>query len=336
LSGKERGRLKEKIKVNIDRSIVLEIYRRYYLSNNTPENLVSSHWKIFHKMINPPASFDGEVEALLGVGFGDIQNKSRIQQLFDWMTIASYLLWLKNRLELIKLLRIAIPLAHRMGFRFSYDCFRQVCSLYLIMTKIKKKKGVKIINIGDGYGFLSALIKEVLPDSLICMVDLGKTLLFQAYYCEKAHPGCPHKIVLDSLLNGQEAGFCYCPAEFLSSLNGMTFDIAINIASMQEMNTTSVNQYFDFMRKHLSSENLFYCCNREEKVMPGGEISSFYLYPWIEGDTHLIDEYCLWHRYFFGLGTTKNGPKIFNWRIPFVNYFDGLHRHRLTVLCTSK
>lgn len=184
---------------------------------------------------------------------------------------------------------------------------------------------------------MSALIKELFPNSLICLVDLGKILLFQAHYCEKAHPECLHRLVLDSsdTINQSDLDFLYCPAEYLEKLDELSFDIAINIASMQEMNQTSINTYFDFLRHHMSSNNLFYCCNREEKEMPGGEISKFLSYPWRKEDFHLVDEYCPWHLYVFSFGRAKNGPQLFKIRIPFINYFDGPIMHRLTVLFTE-
>jgi hypothetical protein len=231
-------------------------------------------------------------------------------------------------------MKVAHSLARRIGLAFSYDCFRQVCSLDLIMSQRPNKERLSIINIGDGYGFLSALIKDLFPNSLICLVDIGKTLLFQAYYCQKAHPECSHRLILDSseTTNQSDPGFLYCPAEYLERLGGLSFEIAINIASMQEMNQTSINTYFDFLRYHMPPNNLFYCCNREEKDMPGGEISRFFSYPWRKEDIHLVDEYCPWHLYFFSFRRAKNGPLLFNTRVPFINYFDGLHRHRLTVL----
>ena len=70
--------------------------------------------------------------------------------------------------------------------------------------------------------------------------------------------------------------------------------------------------------------------------MPGGEVSRFYDYPWENEDIHKVDEYCPWHKYFLSLGRAKNGPQLFKMRIPFINYFDGSHRHRLTMLDTQK
>lgn len=328
---------------NNKESIVGELHRRYYIENKQLKNLVSSHWESFHKKIQ--IEFEGnKIKTLKGYGFGNLEDRFFISQVLSWITIGSYLVRLKNRGELIRLIRTAIPIIRRMGLLFSYDCFRYVCSLNLIMSKmkVKDKKRLNIIIIGDGYGVLSALIKEVFPSSLICLVDLGKTLLFQAYYCGKSHPDHSHFLITD--INSDEiyesgisnADFLYCPAEYLGMLRVISFDIAINIASMQEMNKNTINGYFEFLRRHMNSDNLFYCCNREVKEMPGGEISRFYSYLWLQEDVHLVDEYCPWHRYFISLHKEKNGPSIFKLRIPFINYFDGDILHRLTILHTYK
>lgn len=328
---------------NNKESIISELYRRYYIENSQPEDLISSHWKAFHKKIQ--IEFEGNrIKTLKGYGFGDLEDRFFIHQVLSWIAIVSYLVRLENRSELIRLIQIAIPIARRMGLLFSYDCFRYVCSLNMIMNRMRMKdrKRINIINIGDGYGFLSALIKEVFPDSLICLVDLGKTLLFQAYYCSKSHPDRSHFLITDFNKNEiketdiANIDFLYCPAEFLEKLGGISFNIAINIASMQEMNENSIKAYFEFFRRHMSSDNLFYCCNREVKEMQGGEISRFYSYPWFQEDAHLIDEYCPWYRYFLSVQKAKNGPSFLKLRIPFINYFDGDILHRLTILHTYK
>jgi len=321
---------------NTKNSIVTELYNKYYLENNTPESIISSHWKFWQEKIQIEFK-DGRIESLAGFGFGDLENKSLLSQALSWLTISSYLFRFPNRKNLLRLIRIAIPLAKKMGFAFSYDAFRQVCALNLIlMHNGKTKKRLNILNIGDGYGFLSALIKIVFKDSLICLVDLGKVLLFQAHYCEKAHPDCSHRLVQGSAdtINQLDTDFAYCPAEYLEGLGEISFDLAINIASMQEMNQASIARYFDFLRNHTSSHDLFYCCNREEKEMLGGETSKFLSYPWRKDDIYLVDEYCPWYGYFFSFSHTKNTPRLFKIRIPFISYFDGPHRHRLARLRT--
>jgi hypothetical protein len=109
-------------------------------------------------------------------------------------------------------------------------------------------------------------------------------------------------------------------------------DCAINIASMQEMNSYSIAAYFSFLRKRSGHHSRFYCVNRERKVLPGGEVASFDQYPWHDDDTIFVDEQCPYYTHFFGLRTRSEGPKLFGMRVPFINYFDGPHRHRLAKL----
>jgi len=45
-----------------------------------------------------------------------------------------------------------------------------------------------------------------------------------------------------------QADFLYCPAETLHALEKYRFDIAVNVASMQEMTSATISRYFDFMR----------------------------------------------------------------------------------------
>ena len=187
--------------------------------------------------------------------------------------------------------------------------------------------------IGDGYGFLSALIKAIFPKASIVLVDLGKTLLFQSYYCQKVYPGCTH-LLPHMVFEKERVDFVYCPTERLNELERYRFDLAVNIASMQEMNLLTIQRYFDFLRRTLQKKNLFYCCNRESKTLPGGELVVFNKYPWHENDEYLVDEYCPWHDYFFSPARTRLGLRIKGVRVPFVNYYDGKHIHRMARLET--
>lgn len=94
----------------------------------------------------------------------------------------------------------------------------------------------------------------------------------------------------------------------------------------------SVRNYFTFIRSHLSAEGLFYCCNREEKVLPGSEVLRFDDYPWNKADSHLLDEEPPFYRWFFSPRPTARSLKIADISVPFGRLFDGPMRHRLTRL----
>jgi hypothetical protein len=136
--------------------------------------------------------------------------------------------------------------------------------------------------------------------------------------------------------SGAAGDFTYCPAEKLEYLTGLKFDLAVNVASMQEMDPTIVSAYFSFLRKHLEGARWFYCCNREKKVLPDGEISAFMEYPWMEEDEVELDGPCPWHQYFLSKWPARNGAHILGWRLPWVNYYDGVHRHRMVKLKKSE
>jgi len=320
-------------------NILETLYKDYYQTDRTPQELVSSHWRQMHKQTS--VSVVNNALSLKGFGFGDLQQASLPHLILAWVTIAAYLCRLNNRAAIIRLLPKAIALSRRMELPFTYDSFRQVCSLAMIMSFKSYGQGfpLRVVIIGDGYGFLSALIKKELPKARIFLIDLGKTLLFQAHYCSLAYPQGGHFLVTDQgpMDGGQaeDADFIYCPAEHLSKLDGFRFDLAINIASMQEMNQATVSGYFDFLRGHMERGSLFYCCNREEKIMPDSEISRIMDYPWDEGDTFLVDEICPWSKFYFSRHAARRGVKVLNVRVPFVNLFDGPVRHRLCVLKTT-
>jgi SAM-dependent methyltransferase len=223
-----------------------------------------------------------------------------------------------------------------MGVDATFDAFRQVCTLQLVEMHLPvavRQRGLRVLMIGDGYGVLAALFKRELPDASVVLVDIGKTLLFQAYHLQRAYPDSTHATA--GAADAEAADFVYCPADELEQLDSMQFDLAVNVASMQEMNGATVARYFTFLRSHLRSDNLFYSCNRESKTLPGGEISEFLSYPWSAEDRHIADGPCPWHRYFLAPRMASKGPRAFGVRLPIVNYYDGPHRHRLTVMATD-
>ena len=225
-----------------------------------------------------------------------------------------------------------------MGLDPTFDAFRQMCSAALIKehwTQPDESRRLSIIIVGDGLGVLSGFVKKLYPESTIVLVDIGKTLLFQAFHLHKAYPGC-HHLLAGNDGSDDSVDFLYCPSERMNELNEeWRFDIAVNVASMQEMAVETVAHYFTYLRSHMRQRNLFYCCNREKKILPGGEVLEFYRYPWVSGDQYLLDEVCPWHRYFFARGQSDNGPKLLGVRVPFVNFYDGDHMHRLAILYTD-
>ena len=135
--------------------------------------------------------------------------------------------------------------------------------------------------------------------------------------------------------NPDKVDFIYCPTEQLDALEGIKFDVAVNISSMQEMNNLTVNRYFEFLRDHLEEQNLFYCCNRESKTLPDGEVLEFAKFHWRETDRFLMDGDCPWNRYLFSVRRSSRGPRMLGLRFPIVQYYGGNVKHRLAVLSVN-
>ena len=107
-------------------------------------------------------------------------------------------------------------------------------------------------------------------------------------------------------------------------------DLFVNIASFQEMKNETILDYFKLIKSSTSGA-AFYCCNRREKMLYGGEVIRFEDYPW-EGFKHLItDEKCPWHQHYYLLRRNKFIPTPMT-RIPY----DGTHDHRLAIYPPAK
>ena len=57
--------------------------------------------------------------------------------------------------------------------------------------------------------------------------------------------------------------FVLLPDYRLDALTGFEFDLAINIASMQEMRVDQIERYLDFIK--LTCRGNFYSCNRDRQ-----------------------------------------------------------------------
>jgi hypothetical protein len=314
-------------------TIIRDLYRRYYAEGRTDGHAVSSHWRDFIQNLEVTPGRDGIPVSLGGFGFGDLQSNAVLLETFTLMAAAAGILTGPNRRTSLRLIPTARKLVRKMELRFSQDALRQVRTLAFLRQHLGNAMPKRVLIIGDGYGLLSSLLKTVYPRADLTLIDIGQVLLFQAVHCQRAFPDSQHFLFTPTASSTESslrhADFTYCTASEYGGLNG-PFDLAINIASMQEMAPSVVAEYFRLMRRWKVS--LFYCCNREHKKLVGGEISDFHSYPWRPTDIHLVDELCPWHQWFVGRSVQTDGPRVWRFRVPFSNYFDGPIRHRLTRL----
>jgi hypothetical protein len=125
----------------------------------------------------------------------------------------------------------------------------------------------RVIEIGGGYGGLALHLSQILKGCQYIVVDLPETLVFSASYLALHAP--TKRLYLydpaDRLDAATFAGldFVLLPDYRLDALTGFEFDLAINIASMQEMRVDQIERYLDFIK--LTCRGEFYSCNRDRQ-----------------------------------------------------------------------
>ena len=308
---------------------IRKLYTQYYKnSRGHNESIeVSSHWRECMSLCQVQIDDDGKVGSLKGLGFGDLQYTRPWHRLANVLCIQSYMRNMdRKRIDMVdRLMRLAKPVLKAIGVPMSYDCFRQICSLADIANRMQAD-GVlpqRVLVIGDGYGFLSSMIKTLWPGSIVVLMDNGPVLLFQTINIQKVFPGAAHSFVgMDELKKSSEGDFWYCVAESRESLPLRDFSLVINICSMNEMTIDMIREYFKFIRLRADERNYFYCCNRELKILTGGERTAFLEYPWEAQDEIYFDEDPDFCRYYY------------TFRFPFKHYFEPF-RHRLVRLKRS-
>lgn len=305
------------------------LYKRFF-SNGAAvvDGAASSHWQkcARHFEVRPTGKnhFD-----LAGYGFGASDSGSLPARLLAWVGNTLHMACL-DMPGLRRDMREAKVVVQRMGLVFSQDAFRQVCTLNLLVGHMETTQTLRrILIIGDGHGILSAIFHIHYPEAQIFLADLGSVLFFQSYYLHKAFPEVRQTITDEDIDGLENAVFNFCPADCLDTLSPGALDLAVNVASMQEMTPAVTARYFTLMRQR--GTRLFYCCNRLEKNLGGGEITRFMDYPWLPADMHQVDGPCPWHQWFLGRGSSPH-VRFWGFPVPLMHRYDGPHYHRLTLL----
>lgn len=294
-----------------------------------PVEYASSHWQRYGR--ETIVERRGDDLVLRGSGFGVVYASGRRWQIVHALERLSYRRVIARLNSFASVWRTATDLARDLSFDLTFDVWKQSGAL-AVLTDHWRAYGLtpKIFTlIGDGYGFLGALIRRCRPGARIYCIDLPKTLVFQVRTHERAARDAAMSLL--SANGGHQTDTVFVlPGDI--ELIPDQIDCAVNIASMQEMNVTSIASYFAFLRRRSTLRSRFYCVNRMRKQLPEGEVSAFAEYPWQGDDEVFIDGQCPFYSHFLAPYTLPNGPRLFGVRIPYINYFDGIHLHRLARL----
>lgn len=281
----------------------------------------SSHWRAMHEGFSYR---DGKFSGLRGFG-GALTPRGPLHAL------AHRLLQRPLRALGVNLRRFAefdaalAGAARKQGRIYDQEMLRQALVLARVLEFGDLPAGPVAV-IGDGFGSLSTLLLLALPGSKVVAVNLAKTLLTDVLYCRAAVPGLGVALAVDeasyrgALADPKIRLVALC-ADDAALLGGAPLAAAFNVASMQEMDPPVIARYFALLRQ--AGTGLFYCCNREEKLLPDGTVTRFSDYAWSPKDGVLLDELCPWHDFYYLL------------RPPFYFTYDGPVRHRLARLASA-
>jgi hypothetical protein len=308
--------------------VLSALYQRFFEKHESFSDVTSSHWR---KVGWHTASLGQGVWKLKGAGFGDWMEDNLLNRLRTF-GVGRAIAGLRQAHACPESLwRLGMEVAKSQRRIFSYDCAKQVLALAKVARSIAvpdsasplTSAGIsKVCVIGDGYGYLGSLLKAFDRGVTVTSVNLGRGLLFDAYYTRQCFPDAV-LAVLDPK-SAQSADFLFLPAEDYAALQSSSQDMVFNIASMQEMNLAVVRNYVRYIRRQDGNRTLFYCCNRIEKTLPDGDTVRFDDYGWDTSDTVVFDELCPWYQAFpHGL--------LAQW-LPF----DGPIKHRLAYLHAAK
>ncbi len=106
-----------------------------------------------------------------------------------------------------------------------------------ILDELKKRKHIKVMEIGAGYGGLIYNLQKILPDVAIefTIVDLPETLLFSKSYLA---------------LTANTEKIKFLPNYKFNTLRDQ-YDLVLNIATFQQLTKEQLDMYLDFIQKNL-------------------------------------------------------------------------------------
>ena len=147
---------------------------------------------------------------------------------------------------------------------------------YCEIEKYISKKKSTIIEIGGGYGGLARMISNN-KNCTYVLIDLPEINLISSYYLTSHFPNKKF-LLYDEYINNKENriedyDFVILPPWLLNKK--IKSDFCINIRSMMEMNTDSINKYFKYIQENLSEDGYFLNVNR---YFTDGNKYNFYFY----------------------------------------------------------
>jgi hypothetical protein len=217
---------------------------------------------------------------------------------------------------------------------YDLSVLRQTLSLALLRDTIPEcfVDGQFVLIIGDGFGTLTSLFLTAEPAVRVLAVNLTPSLLLDLSYVRHALPDIRLGLATDAneiAVHHADSNvrLIAIQADNVDLLANLPISLAVNIASMQEMNPSDIEGYFSFIRTSTAEKVAFYCCNRENKELPDGTVIRFDDYPWLQKDRIVFDELCPWHSFYYAFTPPFYRPYVgpIRHRLAFLNQIPGGH-----------
>jgi len=137
-------------------------------------------------------------------------------------------------------------------------------------------RAARVLEIGGGYGALTARLRRIDAGSRFVLIDLPETLAIQRWYLSLGMPGARLigyleycNLGLQSAL--EQADVLLLPPAVIGELPAGIFDAAINIRSFAEMTISYVGFYVSQIERILKKNGTFYCVNNIKKNTSGDQ-----------------------------------------------------------------
>jgi putative sugar O-methyltransferase len=253
-----------------------------YSQVKDPSNSRSLHWSKFAKKSESLKIDDEQLEnfrANLSLGRDDAHG--RLHYLTDeyiktWEDLLGKN-YLKSNLPSVNIGN-SRDIREINGKVYDVNSFFAVYYLQKIQSTIPNLKGLKVWEIGGGYGALAQCIINSCDKNIkYFFTDLPEANLQAAYFLKMHFKDL--RIAVDSdflgnkipvsALNEYDVFIINPNIQFCDELK---FDLVINTRSMMEMETVVIKSYFDNINRLIKDNGVFFCVNRYWKSSVGQDI----------------------------------------------------------------
>ncbi|MDA1090645.1 MAG: putative sugar O-methyltransferase [Proteobacteria bacterium] len=261
----------------------------------------SAYWR--EELENFSVGADGGVAGRAALG-----NASAKETTFNKLAHA-FLQWPLHRLapfqDRADSIRLGRLIAARQRRQITFDMLRQCFTLALIRKHLDLGSTDEAnLVIGDGYGVMASLLLLHAPHRRTICVNLTKPLILDLAYIRQGVPGIRLALVttgdeMKAALADKGIRLIGVRADDFQAIQEAAIGLAVNIVSMQEMEPSVVEQYFNLLRGNKARQTAFYCCNKLYKKLSDGTELRFDDFPWRDNDSILHNTICPWSQWYY-------------------------------------